>query len=96
MSQTKPISYSEIMSRAQELHEQIRSWRREIHRFPELTFEEHRTAGLVNSSLVGLGISTETEVAKTGVVGHIGTGSGPVVGLRADMDALPITADQWY
>src|SRR5688572_8307783 len=91
MSTTQPISYAELLERAKSLHEQIRSWRREIHRHPELTFTEQRTAGLVNATLVSLGIPTETEVAKTGVVGHIAGGEGPVVGLRADMDALPIT-----
>ncbi len=90
MSNLNPISNSELLERAHALHEQIRSWRREIHRHPELTFTEHRTAGLVNSVLTGLGVATETEVAKTGVVGHIKGGAGPVVGLRADMDALPI------
>ena len=88
MSQTK--SAQEILERAKAIHEDIRTWRRTIHRYPELTFTEQRTAGLVNSVLVDLGIETETEVAKTGVVGHIRGGAGPLVGLRADMDALPI------
>ena len=87
---TTTVSYGELLERAKALHEQIRAWRREIHRYPELTFTEQRTASLVNATLVDLGIPTETEVAKTGVVGHIQGGSGPVVGLRADMDALPI------
>ncbi len=84
------ISSAELLERAKAIHEDIRAWRREIHRNPELTFTEHHTAGLVNSTLVTLGIETETEVAKTGVVGHIKGGAGPLVGLRADMDALPI------
>ena len=88
---TQPVSYAELLERAKSLHEQIRAWRREIHRYPELTFTEQRTASLVNATLMGLDIPTETEVAKTGVVGHIKGGAGPVVGLRADMDALPIT-----
>jgi IAA-amino acid hydrolase len=91
MSTTLSVSYTELLERAKALHEQIRAWRREIHRHPELAFTEQRTAGLVNATLVSLGIPTETEVAKTGVVGHITGGEGPVVGLRADMDALPIT-----
>src|SRR3954469_7495400 len=91
MSSTQPVSYAELLERAKSMHEQIRAWRREIHRYPELTFTEQRTAGLVNATLVSLGIPTETEVAKTGVVGHIQGGEGPLVGLRADMDALPIT-----
>lgn len=90
MTSTRPVSYPELLERAKALHEQIRAWRREIHRYPELTFTEQRTAGLVNATLVGLGIPTETEIAKTGVVGHIQGGAGPLVGLRADMDALPI------
>ena len=84
------ITSQELMARANAIHERIRAWRREIHRYPELTFTEHRTAGLVNSVLVDLGIESETEVAKTGVVGHIRGHAGPTVGLRADMDALPI------
>jgi amidohydrolase len=86
-----PISYAELLERARSMQDQIRDWRREIHRYPELTFTENRTAGLVNAVLTDLQIPTETEVAKTGVVGHIRGGDGPVVGLRADMDALPIT-----
>ncbi len=88
MSQT--ISREEILDRAHALQEQIRTWRRTIHRYPELTFDEHRTAAFVNATLIDMGVPTETEVAKTGVVGHIKGGTGPVVGLRADMDALPI------
>jgi amidohydrolase len=87
---TQTISPAELMTRAKSIHEEIRAWRREIHKYPELTFTEHRTAGLVNSVLMGMGIETETEVAKTGVVGHIPGAEGPLVGLRADMDALPI------
>ncbi|MBW7884730.1 MAG: amidohydrolase [Caldilineaceae bacterium] len=84
------VTAQEIMERAKAIHEKIRGWRREIHKYPELTFTEQRTAGLVNSVLIDLGIKTETEVAKTGVVGRISGASGPTVGLRADMDALPI------
>ena len=68
MNTTQPVSYAELLERAKGLHEQIRSWRREIHRYPELTFTEQRTASLVNATLADLGIPTETEVAKTGVV----------------------------
>lgn len=84
------VSSQELLERAKGIHERIRGWRREIHRHPELTFTEHRTAGLVNATLTDLGIESETEVAKTGVVGHIQGAAGPTVGLRADMDALPI------
>ncbi|MEZ4712111.1 MAG: amidohydrolase [Caldilineaceae bacterium] len=90
MPNAQPITHAELLQRAQELHENIRQWRRTIHRHPELSFTEHQTAGLVNATLTDLGIETDTEVAKTGVVGHIQGGAGPIVGLRADMDALPI------
>lgn len=88
----KPIvDNADILQQAKALHAKIRAWRRQIHRYPELSFTETRTAGLIASALFDLGIEPETEVAKTGVVGVIKGGDGPVVGLRADMDALPIT-----
>jgi amidohydrolase len=87
---TTTISNAEILQRAKALHERIRGWRRQIHRYPELGFTETRTAGLITSTLFDLGIETETEVAKTGVVGVVRGGAGPTVGLRADIDALPI------
>ncbi|GAC1475911.1 MAG: M20 family metallopeptidase [Vulcanimicrobiaceae bacterium] len=65
--------------------------RRDIHRFPELGFEEDRTAGVVETELDALGIE-HRRVAKTGVVGIVrGAIAGRVAGLRADMDALPLT-----
>jgi amidohydrolase len=64
--------------------------RREIHRFPELGFEEERTAGIVERELTDLGIE-HRRLAKTGVVGIVrGELPGKVAGLRADMDALPV------
>lgn len=67
--------------------------RREIHRHPELGFEEERTAAIVERELDAAGIA-HRRVAKTGVVGVIrGTRPGRTVGLRADMDALPIGED---
>lgn len=93
MSNPNPVSSAELYERAKAIQPKIQAWRREIHRHPELSFTEHRTSGLVNAEMISLGIQTETEVAKTGVVGHIRGGDGPTVGLRADMDALPITEE---
>jgi len=65
--------------------------RRKIHEHPELAFEEHRTAALVADSLKGMGIEPKTGIGKTGVVGMIkGSRNGATIGIRADLDALPI------
>jgi IAA-amino acid hydrolase len=88
---TATTDYKNILKAAQGLQEQIRAWRREIHRYPELGFTEQRTANLINSALQNLGLETQVGVAKTGVVTTISGGAGPVVALRADIDALPIT-----
>jgi len=67
------------------------AWRRDIHEFPELSNQEHRTAEVVAKHLQSLGIETQTGVAGTGVIGLIKGGKpGPVVALRADMDGLPV------
>ncbi len=67
------------------------SLRRDIHRHPELAFEEHRTAALVADKLEGWGFEVERGVGGTGVVGTLVRGSGTKrLGIRADMDALPI------
>jgi len=65
--------------------------RRDIHAHPELGFEEVRTAGVVSRELTRLGITHQTAIGRTGVVGVINGGRpGPVLAIRADMDALPI------
>jgi len=65
--------------------------RRDIHRVPELAFQERRTAGIVAAELARLGIAHRTGVGVTGVVGEIKGGRpGPTLAIRADMDALPI------
>ena len=67
-------------------------WRRDIHQNPELGNREFKTAKLIADHLRSLGIEVKEGVAKTGVVGILrGVKPGPVVGLRADMDALPVT-----
>lgn len=74
-----------------ELAANVIATRRDLHRHPELGFEEHRTAALVAERLQSLGYEVHTGIGKTGVVGVLrGTQPGKTVGLRADMDALPI------
>ena len=63
----------------------------DLHRHPELSFDEHRTAGIVADALRDFGFEVETGVGRTGVVGVIRNGDGPTVLVRADMDALPVT-----
>ena len=62
----------------------------DLHRHPELSFQETRTAGVVTRHLGELGIEFEEGIGKTGVAGIIRNGDGPVIWLRADMDALPV------
>lgn len=66
--------------------------RRDLHRHPEVGYQEHRTAGIVAERLRAAGYDVRTGIAETGVVGvlHGGAGDGPTLLLRADMDALPI------
>ena len=81
-----------LLERAQELKQQFIDIRRDFHMNPELGMEEHRTSGIVAEYLRSLGMEVQTGVANTGVVGLLrGIEDGPTVGLRADMDALPIT-----
>ena len=76
---------------AQEIEESVVKWRRHIHQNPELSNREFKTAEYVANHLKSLGIEVQTGVAHTGVVGILKGGKpGPVVGLRADMDALPV------
>ncbi|MCA1798746.1 MAG: amidohydrolase [Xanthomonadaceae bacterium] len=71
---------------------QVINWRRDIHRHPELSNREERTSALVAAHLRALGLEVRTGVAHHGVIGMLRGGRpGPVVALRADMDALPVT-----
>lgn len=79
----------DFIAHAEEIEPQIIAWRRDFHQNPELGFQEFRTSAAVARELEALGIEVRTSVGKTGVVGIIGSGER-VVGIRADMDALPI------
>ena len=78
-----------MLDRANKIKDELVNWRRDFHMHPELSFEEHRTAKVVADALEGMGIRVKTGVGITGVVGYLGEGP-PVVGIRADMDALPL------
>jgi len=83
-----------IANRIAEMKAEVAAWRRDIHEYPEILFDVHRTAGSVAEKLKAFGCDeVVTGIGRTGVVGVIhGKGSGPrkVIGLRADMDALPM------
>ena len=92
--------YGEIMpvkNRFAELQKEIAEWRHDIHQHPEILFETHRTSALVKDKLIEFGCDQVIEgIGKTGVVGVINgqtNQSGKVIGLRADMDALPINEE---
>jgi amidohydrolase len=80
-----------MLDRARALAGELVRLRREIHAHPELSFTETRTATLVAETLNEIGgVTVRTGVAKTGVVADLGSGDGPTIAIRADMDALPI------
>jgi amidohydrolase len=83
---------AEIARRVEQVMPKVVAWRRDFHQHPELSNRETRTAGVVAEQLRRLGLEVRTGVAKTGVVAVLRGGRpGPVVALRADMDALPVT-----
>ena len=81
-----------IQQAADKIESKCISWRRDIHQNPELGNREIRTAKIIADHLRSLGIEVQEKIAHTGVVGILkGAKPGPVIGLRADMDALPVT-----
>lgn len=81
-----------IDKQAKEIETKMIQWRRDFHQNPELSNREFKTAAKVAEHLKALGIEVQTGVAHTGVVGILKGGKpGPVIALRADMDALPVT-----
>ncbi|HYO89789.1 MAG TPA: M20 family metallopeptidase [Candidatus Limnocylindrales bacterium] len=86
---TEEMRGKQVLSEAQALSDQLTEWRRDFHAHPELGFQEVRTSGRVTEELRAMGLNPRTQVGKTGVVAEIGEGS-PVIGIRADMDALPL------
>ncbi|MFK4810562.1 M20 aminoacylase family protein [Devosia sp. ZW T5_3] len=84
-----------VLNRIAEFHDEITAWRRDFHTHPEILFDVERTAGKVAELLAEFGVDEiVTGLGRTGVVGIINgrsNGSGKTIGLRADMDALPVT-----
>lgn len=84
-----------VVNRIADLSDEMTAWRRHLHSIPELGLECHQTAAFVAERLREFGVDAVHEgIAKTGIVAIIeGQGEGPTIGLRADMDALPITEE---
>ena len=83
-----------ILNRAAELHEEVTGWRRHLHTIPEILYDVHQTAAFVEEKLRSFGCDEVVPgIGRTGVVGIIrgNLGNGPTIGLRSDMDALPLT-----
>ena len=81
----------DFMAEGEALRDELVERRRDFHKHPELSFQEHRTASIVADELNQLGMEVQTGIGRTGVVGILeGASDGPTVLYRADMDALPI------
>jgi amidohydrolase len=90
IAQTKN-KYAVLDAAADKVSAKLINWRRDFHEHPELGNHETRTAEIIARHLQGLGMEVKTGVAYTGVVGILkGSGPGPVIALRADMDGLPV------
>ncbi|WP_081980818.1 M20 metallopeptidase family protein [Neosynechococcus sphagnicola] len=90
-SPSRPIDHSQIRPAVRSLQSQLVEWRRHLHQRPELSFREQLTAAFVAHKLQAWGIEHQTGIAQTGIVAVIpGRQPGPVLAIRADMDALPI------
>jgi amidohydrolase len=91
-AQVNPKLQAKVDQQAKDIESKVIAWRRHFHQYPELSNREFKTAAIVAEHLKSLGIEVKTGVAHTGVVGLLkGDKPGPVIALRADMDALPVT-----
>lgn len=85
-----------MIGEGERLRAEMTAWRRHLHARPELGFEETATAAFVAARLQAAGLEVETGVAGTGVVGRLRTGAGPVICLRAELDALPMQEENGF
>jgi amidohydrolase len=93
-AQTQPGFSTPVETSITQILPRMIAWRRDFHEHPELSYEEVRTARIVAAHLRSLRMEVRTGVAQTGVVGILrGARPGPVIALRADMDALPVTEE---
>ena len=91
-AQVNPKLQTKLEQQAKEIEAQVIEWRRHFHEFPELSNRETKTGAYIAEHLKKLGMEVQYPVAKTGVVGLLKGGKpGPVIALRADIDALPVT-----
>ena len=79
-----------IRTEIKKIENMIIDWRRDFHQYPELSFKEYRTGDVIANELRSMGLEPKINVGKTGVTADLEFGDGPTIGLRADMDALPI------
>lgn len=92
LAQVNPKLQAKIDQQAKEMEPKVIEWRRHFHQYPELSNRETKTGALIAEHLKKLGLEVQYPVAKTGVVALLkGAKPGPVIGLRADIDALPVT-----
>ncbi|MEM8777355.1 MAG: M20 family metallopeptidase [Cyanobacteria bacterium P01_G01_bin.49] len=88
---TTSVNLPQVRLEIRNLYSQLVQWRRQLHQRPELGFQEKITADFIARKLVELGIPHQTKIAKTGIVAVIKSSNpGPVLAIRADIDALPI------
>ncbi len=91
-AQVNPKLQAKLEQQANEMEARVIEWRRHFHEFPELSNRETNTGKFIAEHLKSLGIEVQYPVARTGVVGLLkGSKPGPVIALRADIDALPVT-----
>jgi hippurate hydrolase len=90
MSETKPNASATVLANLKDFLPGLESIYKDVHSHPELSMQETRTAGIAAEHLRAAGYEVTAGVGKTGVVGLLRNGDGPVVMLRADMDALPV------